>query len=59
MKADSEEDVFMGLPEGCGSLSGKVVKLSKNLSLWLETDIQAVVCVAEKGSLRLEVLCSA
>ena len=29
--ADLAEDVYMQLPEGCGSLSGKVVKLSKSL----------------------------
>ena len=31
MRADLAEDVYMRLPEGCGSLSGKVVKLSKSL----------------------------
>ena len=31
VKADLAEDVHMRLPEGCGSLSGKVVKLSKSL----------------------------
>ena len=30
MRADLAEDVYMRLPEGCGSLSGKVVKLSKS-----------------------------
>ena len=49
VRADLAEDVYMRLPEGCGSLSGKVVKLSKE-SLWFETGIQAVVCVAEEVS---------
>ena len=31
VRADLAEDVYMRLPEGCGSLSGKVVKLSKSL----------------------------
>ena len=31
MRADLAEDVYMRLPEGCGTLSGKVVKLSKSL----------------------------
>ena len=31
LRADLAEDVYMRLPEGCGSLSGKVVKLSKSL----------------------------
>ena len=26
-----QEDVFMRLPEGCGALSGKIVKLNKSL----------------------------
>ena len=29
--ADLKEDVFMRLPEGCGALSGKMVKLNKSL----------------------------
>ena len=31
MRADLAEDVYRRLPEGCGSLSGKAVKLSKSL----------------------------
>ena len=31
VRADLAEDVYMRLPEGCGSLSGKVVKLGKSL----------------------------
>lgn len=31
VRADLEEDVFMRLPDGCGALSGKIVKLSKTL----------------------------
>ena len=31
VRADLKEDVFMRLPEGCGELSGKIVKLNKNL----------------------------
>ena len=31
VRADLDEDVYMLLPEGCGSLSGKVVRLSKSL----------------------------
>ena len=31
VRADLAEDVYMRLPEGCHSLSGKVVKLSKSL----------------------------
>ena len=31
VRAVLAEDVSMRLPEGCGSLSGKVVKLSKSL----------------------------
>ena len=31
VRADLAEDVYMRLPEGCGSWSGKVVKLSKSL----------------------------
>ena len=31
MRADLAEDVYMRLPEGCSSLSGKVVKLGKSL----------------------------
>ena len=50
VRADLAEDVYMRLPEGCGSLSGKVVKLSKSM---VETGIQAVVCVAEEVSLDL------
>ena len=30
VRADLAEDVYIRLPEGCGSLSGKVVKLSKS-----------------------------
>ena len=30
VRADLAEDVYMRLPEECGSLSGKVVKLSKS-----------------------------
>ena len=29
--ADQNEDVFMRLPEGCGALSGKIVKLNKSM----------------------------
>ena len=31
VRADLKEDVFMRLPEGCGALSGKIVKLNKSL----------------------------
>ena len=31
VRADLAEDVYMRLPQGCGSLSGEVVKLSKSL----------------------------
>ena len=31
VRADLNEDVFMRLPEGCGALSGKIVKLNKSL----------------------------
>ena len=31
VRADLNEDVFMRLPEGCGALSGKIVKLYKSL----------------------------
>ena len=31
VRADLAEDVYMRLPEECGSLSGKVVQLSKSL----------------------------
>ena len=31
VRADLAQDVYMRLPEGCGSLSGTVVKLSKSL----------------------------
>ena len=31
VRADLKEDVFMRLPEGCGVLSGKIVKLNKSL----------------------------
>ena len=30
-RADLKEDVFMRLPEGCGELSGKIIKLNKSL----------------------------
>ena len=30
VRADLAENVYMQLPEGCGSLSGKVAKLSKS-----------------------------
>ena len=30
-RADLKEDVFMRLPEGCGTLSGNIVKLNKSL----------------------------
>ena len=29
--ADLEEDVFLRLPEGCGDLSGKIVRLNKSM----------------------------
>ena len=31
VRADLKEDVFMRLPERCGALSGKIVKLNKSL----------------------------
>ena len=31
VRADLKEDVFMRLPEGCGELSGKIVKLNRSL----------------------------
>ena len=31
VRADLREDVLMRLPEGCGALSGKIVKLNKSL----------------------------
>ena len=31
VQSELEEDVFMRLPQGCGSLSGKIVKLGKSL----------------------------
>ena len=31
VRADLKKDVFMRLPEGCGELSGKIVKLNKSL----------------------------
>ena len=31
VRADLKEDVFMRLPEGCGALSGKIIKLNKSL----------------------------
>ena len=31
VRADLKEDVFMRLPEGCGELSGNIVKLNKSL----------------------------
>ena len=31
VRADLKEDVFMTLPDGCGALSGKIVKLNKSL----------------------------
>ena len=31
VRADLNEDVFMRLPEGCGALSGNIVKLNKSL----------------------------
>ena len=31
IRADLKKDVFMRLPEGCGALSGKMVKLNKSL----------------------------
>lgn len=48
VRADLEEDVFMRLPQGCGELSGKVVKL--NESLRFETSIKAVVCDSSEVS---------
>ena len=30
VRADLNEDVFMRLPEGCGALSGNIVKLNKS-----------------------------
>ena len=30
VRADLKENVFMALPEGCGALSGKIVKLNKS-----------------------------
>ena len=30
VRADLKEDVFMRLPEGCGELPGKLVKLNKS-----------------------------
>ena len=31
VRADLNEDVFMNLPDGCGAISGKIVKLNKSL----------------------------
>ena len=31
VRADLKEDVFMRLPEGCGELSGKMIKLNKSI----------------------------
>ena len=31
VESDLEEDVFLRLPEGCGDLSGKIVRLNKSL----------------------------
>ena len=31
VQSELDEDVFMKLPEGCGRLSGKIVKLGKSL----------------------------
>ena len=31
VQCDLEENVFMRLPQGCGSLSGKIVRLNKSL----------------------------
>ena len=31
VRADLKEDVFMTLPEGCGALSGKIVKMNNSL----------------------------
>ena len=30
VRADLKEDVFIRLPEGCGALAGKIVKLNKS-----------------------------
>ena len=31
VQSDLEEDVYMRLPPGCGRLSGKIIRLNKNL----------------------------
>lgn len=31
VQSDLERDIFLGLPEGCGGLSGKIVRLNKSL----------------------------
>ena len=49
VRAELQEDVFMRLPQGCGALSGKIVKLNKSL-LWFATIVEAVVRDAEEVS---------
>ena len=34
-----DEDVYLRMPQGCGALSGKVVKLGRSLYLRLETGV--------------------
>ena len=49
VRADLKEDVFMRFPEGCGALSGNIVKLNKSLH-GFEAGVVAVVCNVEEVS---------
>ena len=51
VRADLNEDVFMRLPEGCGALSGNIVKLNKSLYCWIKSVMRRIMC-SQQPSLR-------
>ena len=40
VQSDPEENVYMRLPQGCGRLSGKIVRLNKSLYGWKQASRQ-------------------
>ena len=45
VRADLKEDVFMRLPEGCGALSGKIVRAKRVSNCYMQEKKKLTLCV--------------